>query len=459
MTNAADLEIVRRRILEKKENYQEYNFGPIKDDAIKTFFDLAQEYETLENLYRVCVTVIKEFFDLESRIYLLCSGVGCLEFVCDSSGLQPNKVPAPENIYLASEPYEINDSWVIPIKGNRLLVDRLPFFAKEQVIGMLELCPAHALSGADKFFFEKFVNRLGYALHNKIITMQNINHIQFINSLVGDIEHNVITPNIALSLYLRYLKKKIQSLHELAHNGATTAGCAEEFKSSLLEIVLGLEDDYQNFDKHYRGVSLFLESLFRPSHFQKGQFVLRRRTCNVRSEIIAPQLELYLPKLKERQIEIDESLGGVPEEDVTLSVDKGLMAQVYANLFSNAVKYTRPCAWGRKYISFGRELKKDYFDTGKDGILFNVFSSGPHIPSEDAARIFDEGYRGKNIEGEVGTGRGLYFVRNVIETHGGKVGYEPTPSGNNFYFVLPFFGANQSADRSLDNNPAPTPDH
>jgi hypothetical protein len=28
-------------------------------------------------------------------------------------------------------------------------------------------------------------------------------------------------------------------------------------------------------------------------------------------------------------------------------------------------------------------------------------------------------------------------VRNVVETHGGEVGYQATPGGNNFYFVLP----------------------
>ena len=66
-----------------------------------------------------------------------------------------------------------------------------------------------------------------------------------------------------------------------------------------------------------------------------------------------------------------------------------------------------------------------------------MFTSGPHIPPEDIPRIFDEGYRGSNIDGETGTGRGLYFVRNVIETHGGVVGYEPTSGGNNFFFVLP----------------------
>ena len=104
---------------------------------------------------------------------------------------------------------------------------------------------------------------------------------------------------------------------------------------------------------------------------------------------------LYLPKLRERGIEIDESLGGVPEEDFTLMVDKGLISQVYANLFSNAVKYTRPTPWGRKYVSYGRRLIPDFFEPGKDGVRFNVFSSGPHIPPKDKALIFEEGYRGQ----------------------------------------------------------------
>ena len=36
-----------------------------------------------------------------------------------------------------------------------------------------------------------------------------------------------------------------------------------------------------------------------------------------------------------------------------------------------------------------------------------------------------------------GTGHGLSFIRHVIEMHGGRVGYEPTQEGNNFYFILP----------------------
>lgn len=441
MAHGTDLELVRQRILEKKASYQEYNFGPLRDDAIKTFFDLAQEYETLENLYRVCVGVIKEFFGLDSRLYLICSSSDCLELVCDSiNGVPNDRIIAPPYIHLTNTPYAVDSSWVVPVRGNRLLVDRLPFFTKDQVIGMLEIFPAADLSERDKFFFEKYANRLGYALHNKIISQQNIQHIRFINSLVGDIEHNVIVPNIGLSLHLRHVKKKLQELCRLTQEPPPETRLCPEFAARVRELAQGLDQDCQNFERQYRGISLFLESLFRPSHFQRGHFVLRRRKCNVANEIIRPQLELYLPKFRERGIEIDESLGGVPEEDYNLLVDKGLIAQVYANLFSNAVKYTRPSpVTGRKYISFGRRLIPDFFGPGKDGVRFNVFSSGPPVPEEDRDHIFQEGYRGRNTEGEVGTGRGLYFVRNVVETHGGVVGYESTPEGNDFYFVLPVF--------------------
>ncbi len=435
-----DLADVAARVQEKWQKFREYNFGTLKDDALMTFYDLAQEYETMENFYRVSVWVVKGFFNLDSRLYLICSE-GCLELVCDSEhGVFPEKTPPPPHIRLESESYGSNGSWIIPIRGNQILVSQLPFYAKERVIGLLELTPSERISPQDKFFFEKYANRLGYNLHIKIIARQNIQHIRFINSLVADIEHNVITPNIAQALYLRHLRDKIKGLKELEcvcqvrKPECPSHKDSQQYFRSLIE---DLEKDYQSLDQHYKGISLFIESLFRQSHFQKGHFVLRKRSCRVHSEIIQPQLQLYLPKLVERGIEIDTRAGVMPDEDLPLSVDKGLMAQVYANLFSNAVKYARPNEEGRKYIAYGRDLLKDYFGQGKDGVKFSVFTTGPHIPPEDVPHIFDEGYRGTNIDGEVGTGRGLFFVRSVIETHGGEVGYEATPGGNNFYFVLP----------------------
>jgi len=165
MKTPPDLEIVAQRVKEKRQIFLEYNFGPLKDDFLKTFFDLAQEYETLENFYRICVSIIKEFFDLDSRLYLLCRD-NDLELVCSSlQGVCPEKPKAPPHIQLSSQAYAVEQSWVVPIRGNQLLVDRLPFYTKDQVIGLLELFPGEHLSEKDRFFFEKFANRVGYNLH------------------------------------------------------------------------------------------------------------------------------------------------------------------------------------------------------------------------------------------------------------------------------------------------------
>jgi len=119
----------------------------------------------------------------------------------------------------------------------------------------------------------------------------------------------------------------------------------------------------------------------------------------------------------------------------------GLISQAYANLFSNAVKYTREVldeeGNPHKFVVVGMEVLGDSFGEGKDGIKFNVFSTGPHIPPQDVPMLFDEGYRGQNVESEYGTGHGLQFIKEVINLHGGVNGYEAPPLGNNFFFILP----------------------
>jgi signal transduction histidine kinase len=135
------------------------------------------------------------------------------------------------------------------------------------------------------------------------------------------------------------------------------------------------------------------------------------------------------------------AVSGIPESEIITVVDVGLIAQVYANLFSNSVKYTQEIVTDtgekKKYISYGREVIKDFFGPEKDGVKFNVFSTGEHVAPEEREKIFDEQYRASNVLNQPGTGHGLSFIKNAVEIHGGKVGYEATHNGNNFYFILP----------------------
>lgn len=188
-------------------------------------------------------------------------------------------------------------------------------------------------------------------------------------------------------------------------------------------------------------MSLFLETLFRRNHFDQGRLTLRTKICNMKKDVVQPQLERYTEQFKKEGIFIDDRFSGIPDEETISVVDVGLMAQVYTNLFSNALKYTQEIITDtgekRKYISYGRETIKDFFGHGKDGIKYNVFSTGPHIPPEERERIFEEEYRGSNALNKLGTGHGLTFIKNAVEMHGGVTGYEATQYGNNFYFIIP----------------------
>ncbi|MDD3553968.1 MAG: HAMP domain-containing sensor histidine kinase [Deltaproteobacteria bacterium] len=448
-----ELSSILQRLRKKKSDYEQYDFNSLQTRALMAFFDLAQEYETLANFYRVAVFVPKEFLGFDCCLYLVDYQTKQLQMACDSlNELSVCGMPPPAGITVQEESYISGDSFVAPIRGNLKLLAAQPLVHAEDVIGLLEVFPYSHFGEKDRLFFEKYANRIGYNLHYKLISIQNENHLKFINTLIADIDHNIIVPNMRFKVLLSNIKKKIALMYDLKqkieycsdmHNKTAEelVKSVEQIKYDLSAIIAGLSVAYDELDKHYTNTSLFLESLLRREHFEKGEFVLRRRLCNVKKEIIDTQLERYRSRLERRGIQIDEHLGGVPSEEIPLAVDVGLMSQVYANLFSNAEKYCEEVIneHGQpvKFVSYGRELLPNFFGPGMHGIKFNVFSTGPHLSPEEAAHVFAEGFRGKNVGNKPGAGHGLHFVKKIIDVHGGKVGCEPTFLGNNFYFILP----------------------
>ena len=452
-TDPPELATFLARIRKKKKDYERYAFTPLQDKTLRAFFDLAQEFEALETFYKVVVFVPKEFMGFDCALYLRELETGKLKIVCDSlSSLKVCGMNPPQGIEVREEPYKLGDSYVIPIRGKRKIYDSKPLSLAKEIIGMLEVFPLSHFQERDKLFFEKYANRIGYNLHYKFITIQNEEHIKFINTLVADIEHNVIVPNMRYKIFLSNLQKKIHALQQIfnllneavesgEHDACPHVKAIGEVHQQLKHIVSDLMVQYEEVYKHYQNTSLFLETLLRRDHFEKGHLVLRRKMCRFKKEVIDPQIERYAARLERRGIKIDNQLGGVPDEDIPLMVDIGLISQVYANLFSNAEKYCQEVIDDRgnkvKFMSYGREVLPDFFGPGQPGIKFNVFTTGPHIPPEEAELLFSEGFRGRGAEGKPGVGHGLHFIKKVVEVHGGKVGYEPTPLGNNFYFVLP----------------------
>lgn len=443
------MEHVLDRIEQKKHDHREYAFSDIERTALTTFYDLAQEFESIDDFYCLCVAVPCGFFGLDARLYLVDPRSEEMVLVGQSEAVLTPFSPPPDEVRPADRPYLTSrNTLVATIRGNKLLMEQLPFRTEHDVLGLIEAYPFVELTAHTALFFEKYANRIGYNLHNRYISEKHAEHLRFIRTLVADIEHNVIVPNMVNKLFLRQLKGKISRNREIEkmisrylEGDVCDDTCVERIIEELHEVNRGLTEEFENVEKHYQNMSLFLETLLRRSHFDQGRLTVHRKPCNIKKDVIQPQLERFLDQFRQMGIYIDDQIRGIPDEEIISVVDVGLIAQVYANLFSNALKYTEEVVTHEgkrdKYVSYGREVIPDFFGPGKPGVKYNVFSTGPHIRPEDRERIFDEGYRGSNARRRVGTGHGLTFMKNAVEIHGGVVGYEPTPHGNNFYFILP----------------------
>jgi len=454
-----DLERIRKRVREKSVSYDQYNFCASYNDFLKAYFDLCQEYDALDDFYRICVAVPLEISGFACALYLLDEKLNQLQLVCNSDcGIVQPPEPAVPPIRLHNEPYETETSYCVPIYS-KSLVHQQPkdseaelwketggMSGKSRIFGVFEVRQLSDLSESDRFFLGKYANRIGYNLHNRRIALQNIDHLKFINNLVMDIEHNVIIPNMYFKHLFNQLKKKINEIAGLKNEIKLVVGTDDNEVeiNGLISRCDKIQQDmlsyHQELVKHHANLSLFLESLFRREHFERGHLVLRPKRCFIEKDVVMPQLEHYASRLRAANVTIERPQK-VMGEEFQILVDAGLLSQVYANLFSNASKYTtevidhqgRP----RKAMAYGRELIDNYPEPGHQGIKFNVFTTGPHLTEDEVNIIFQEGGRGKDSENIPGSGHGLAFVKHVIELHGGHVGYEATPQGNNFYFILP----------------------
>ena len=446
-------ECIALRVREKKESYRRYNFERSQEEAFATFFDLAQEFTTIDSFYQICASVPKEFFNLDSRIYIIEPKLSQLELVCTSRrGLIPPDERGNHRAVVVENPVEAEESWFFPIRGNRAFVDMLPFFGRSPILGLFEVLPKDRVDERKQFFLEKFTNRIGYNLHQKLLVQQNIDHIKFINELVSDIEHNVITPNLYYKLFLIRLRKMIENYkniedltRKMVEHSSVCEAVAQTLQNAgetLRETNRGLQAEYSALCKHYEHTSLFLETLFRKDHFQKGTYVLRKQSCNFRTEIIKPLIDRYAGQFETKGITVDDRIENVPDEQVTLFVDKGLISQVFDNFFSNALKYAGEVkdesGQTIRLFSLNRQIIQGAFGEDKPGVRLNFFTTGKPMSREECSRVFEEGFRAVSGSAESGRGHGLHFVKNVVEIHGGMVGCEPQANGNLLYLILPF---------------------
>jgi signal transduction histidine kinase len=136
-------------------------------------------------------------------------------------------------------------------------------------------------------------------------------------------------------------------------------------------------------------------------------------------------------------------------ERIMVKADKLQLAELFNNLFSNAVKYSNN----------GGNIIIDAYENG-EFVTVSVKDSGIGLTQREIKKIFNEFYKVDESRHDFkSTGLGLPICKRIVEKHGGKIWVESSGEnkGSTFYFTIPigskmnYYNISDKVDEVLDN--------
>lgn len=122
-------------------------------------------------------------------------------------------------------------------------------------------------------------------------------------------------------------------------------------------------------------------------------------------------------------------------EGVEAMMDAERLGAALGNLIDNAIKYNTKNGEVSVFLEVFPE---------KNSAKITVKDTGIGVPEKEAPKIFEKFSRASNAStiDTTGSGLGLYIVRNIVERHGGKIGFESKEGrGSSFWLSIPLAGA------------------
>ncbi len=226
------------------------------------------------------------------------------------------------------------------------------------------------------------VNLMSQRLKDSIESERNAEKIK--NELITSVSHDLRTPLTSIVGYLGLIVKDNYKSQEEFHYYADIA-----YQKSLR--LSKLIDELFDFTQlNYGGIKI------KPMEIDLSNFI-----CQIAEE--------FFPILEGASMEYRLS---VPDESVMVMVDGDLMARVFDNLFSNAVRYGSE----GKYIDV-------LLEKNNENAIVKVINYGRCIPEKDLPFIFEKFYRTEYSRSDKtgGAGLGLAIAKNIIELHKGTI--------------------------------------
>lgn len=154
------------------------------------------------------------------------------------------------------------------------------------------------------------------------------------------------------------------------------------------------------------------------------------------------------PIVETRNLRLAASVDPCPEQ---VAFDSADVERVIVNIIENACRFTPaggsievaayPFFWERRELcppSFEGADQRAVECRLPNSYRVDLQNTGPRIPREDLARIFDEYVANGEPAGRHSAGLGLAICRTIVAKHGGRIWAENTDAGPRFSFVIPF---------------------
>jgi signal transduction histidine kinase len=194
----------------------------------------------------------------------------------------------------------------------------------------------------------------------------------------------------------------------------------EQMFGELNEQQLAYTDDVLGAGRHLLSL---INDVLDLAKIEAGRMELEPTEISIR-DLLASSVAMHSEGAQRGGIALD--LASVPAE-ISVVADERRLRQVVFNLLSNAIKFTPP------------EGTVDVSARAENGVVeIAVADTGPGIPAEDQAMIFEEFEQSASGKEAEGTGLGLPLSRKLVELHDGRLWVESEVGrGSTFRFTLP----------------------